>query len=69
MSHPQHSHTWPSVYILALCSVPYRPLHIASKSGLVRVVQELVQRGADLDARDADGKRMEVYMHMMAGSD
>jgi serine/threonine-protein phosphatase 6 regulatory ankyrin repeat subunit A len=30
------------------------PLHISSKTGLVRVVQELVQRGADLNARDCD---------------
>lgn len=58
MSHPQHSHMGPR----ALCFVPCRPLHIASKSGLVRVVQELVQRGADLDARDADGKKVEVYI-------
>ena len=32
-----------------------RPLHIAAKSGLVKVVKELVNRGADLNARDADG--------------
>ena len=35
---------------------PHRPLHIAARSGLARVVQELVQRGADLNARDCDGQ-------------
>ena len=38
----------------------YRPLHISAKSGLVRVVQELVQRGADLEARDSDGESLSV---------
>ena len=37
-------------------SLPHRPLHIAAKSGLGKVVQELVQRGADLNARDCDGQ-------------
>lgn len=30
-------------------------LHIAAKSGLTRVVKELIQRGTDLYARDSDG--------------
>ena len=38
-------------YIL-LCSA----LHIAAKSGLVRVVKELLKRGTNLKARDCDGK-------------
>jgi len=31
------------------------PLHIAARSGMVRVVQELVRRGGNLSARDCDG--------------
>ena len=38
-----------------------RPLHISAKSGLVRVVQELVQRGADLNAKDGDGKLSSAF--------
>ena len=37
--------------ILFIC----RALHIAAKSGLIRVVRELIQRGADLTARDSEG--------------
>ena len=33
----------------------YRPLHIAAKSGLVGVVKDLINRGADLNVRDAEG--------------
>ena len=34
----------------------HSPLHIAAKSGLVAVVRDLINRGADLNVRDADGK-------------
>ena len=37
--------------LYACCS----PLHITAKSGLVGVVKELINRGADLNIRDADG--------------
>ncbi len=40
-----------SIYPLFLSS----PLHIAAKSGLVKVVKELVNRGADLNAIDSEG--------------
>ncbi len=33
-----------------------RALHISAKSGLARVVRELIQRGADLNAKDSDGR-------------
>ena len=33
----------------------YSPLHIAATSGLVGVVKELINPGADLNIRDADG--------------
>ena len=36
-------------------SYMYRPLHIAAKSGLVGVVKDLINRGADLNVRDAEG--------------
>ena len=39
----------------------FRPLHIAARSGLVKVVQELVNRGADLGVRDADGMYVTLY--------
>ena len=42
---------------LCVCLSP-RPLHIAARSGMVRVVQELVRRGADLNARDRNGKTL-----------
>jgi len=32
------------------------PLHIAAKSGLVKVVIELLNRGAELNSRDNDGE-------------
>lgn len=35
-----------------------RPLHIAARSGMVRVVQELVRRGGNLSARDCDGETL-----------
>lgn len=34
----------------------HSPLHIAAKSGLVVVVKDLINRGADLNVRDGDGK-------------
>ena len=43
------------VCIIKLLFVCYSPLHIAAKSGLVGVVKELINRGADLNIRDADG--------------
>ena len=39
------------LFLLVSCS----PLHIAAKSGLVGVVKELINRGADLNVRDAEG--------------
>ena len=33
----------------------YSPQHIVAKSGLVGVVKELINQGADLNIRDADG--------------
>ena len=44
------------LYNYACPPPPCSPLHIAAKSGLVKVVKELVNRGADLNARDAEGK-------------
>ena len=43
------------VCVIKLLYVCYSPLHIAAKSGLVGVVKELINRGADLNIRDADG--------------
>ena len=47
------------VYLITL-SFPlflfcHRPFHIAAKSGLVKVVVELLNRGADLNSRDNEG--------------
>ena len=39
----------------------HSPLHIAAKSGLVVVVKDLINRGADLNVRDGDGKNMLSY--------
>ena len=43
------------VYLCIIFANCYSPLHIAAKSGLVGVVKELINRGADLNIRDADG--------------
>ena len=43
------------VCIIKLFYACNSPLHIAAKSGLVGVVKELINRGADLNIRDADG--------------
>ena len=43
------------VYAHARLCYIYSALHIAAKSGLNRVVKELIQRGTDLHARDSDG--------------
>ena len=47
------------MYISCMCVLffvnCYSPLHIAATSGLVGVVKELINRGADLNIRDADG--------------
>ena len=40
---------------IGAASICTRPLHIAARTGLVKVVQELVKRGADLSAKDCDG--------------
>ena len=42
------------IYIQICCCLMF--LHIAAKSGLVGVVKELINRGADVNIRDADGK-------------
>lgn len=39
-----------------------RPLHIAARSGMVRVVQELVRRGGNLSARDCDGETLLFHL-------
>jgi len=38
------------------------PLHIAARSGMVRVVQELVRRGGNLSARDCDGETLLFHL-------
>ena len=41
--------------VIILLYACYSPLHIAAKSGLVGVVKELINRGADLNTRDVYG--------------
>ena len=41
-----------NIYLYYAC---YSPIHIAAKSGLVGVVKELINQGADLNIRNADG--------------
>ena len=61
------------VCVIKLLYACYRPLHIAAKSGLVGVVKELINRGADLNIRDADGItythiHAHVHAHAVTGS-
>ena len=46
-----------------------RPLHIAARSGMVRVVQELVRRGGNLSARDCDGETLLFHLTSRLASD
>ena len=41
-----------------------RPLHVASRSGCLQVVQNLVTRGADLYAVDSEGKLLAKHVDM-----
>ena len=50
------------VYVCIIFVNCYSPLHIAAKSGLVGVVKELINRGADLNIRDADGMSHNILM-------
>ncbi len=43
-------------YIIKCFCTFSRPLHIAARSGLVRVVRDLINKDSDLNARDEDGK-------------
>ena len=45
----------PHTRIIICLTFAHSPLHIAAKSGLVVVVKDLINRGADLNVRDADG--------------
>ena len=48
------------MYMCIVFANYYSPLHIAAKSGLVGVVKELINRGADLNIRDADGMSHDI---------
>ena len=49
--------------LIMMLLVHYSPLHIAAHAGLARVVKELVNRGADLQARDVDSKATYSHTH------
>ena len=53
--------------VIKLFYACYSPLHIAAKSGLVGVVKELINRGADLSIRDADGMSWLYLQLIMIG--
>ena len=57
------------VLVVAIVWSNPRPLHIAARTGLVKVVQELVKRGTDLSAKDCDGQLIrgnDLSCHMIA---